>query len=280
MTVTDTNTDTAADTRTVTSADGTPIAYSEIGAGPALVLVDGALCSRAWGPLTPLAAHLAEHFTVFTYDRRGRNESGDAGDYAREKETQDLAAVVEAAGGSAYVYGVSSGAVLALRSVPAIPGIRGVAVYEAPVMVDGSTIPDDYLPRLHALVAGGGRNADVLELFCTKIIGVPAEHLDPMKAMPMWPLMEAGAHTLVYDAAVMEGCQRGTGLDAELVTALTTITVPVLVMDGGASPSTMRTGADAVAAHLSRGRRRTLAGQTHEADPAAVGAALIDHFTA
>jgi len=273
-----TTTENTTDTRFVTSADGTPIAYSVVGTGPALVLVDGALCSRAFGPLTPLAAHLAEHFTVHTYDRRGRNESGDAGDYDRTKETHDLAAVIEAAGGSAYVYGVSSGAVLVLRSVPAIPGIRAVAVYEAPVMVEGDGIPATYVPRLEALAAEG-RNAEILELFNTEIIGMPAEFVEQMKAMPMWSLMEAGASTLVHDARVMGGCQQGAGLDPELIAALSETTVPVLVMDGGASPSSMRTGADAIAARLPHGFRRTLDGQTHEADPAAVSAALIASFT-
>ena len=272
-----TTTENTTGTRFVTSADGTPIAYSVTGTGPALVLVDGALCSRAWGPLTPLAAQLADHFTVHTYDRRGRNESGDAGDYHRDKETQDLAAVIDAAAGSAYVYGVSSGAVLVLRSVPAIPGIRAVAVYEAPVVIEGDGIPATYVPRLEALAAEG-RNADILELFNTEIIGMPAEFVEPMKAMPMWSLMEAGAATLVHDARVMGGCQDGTGLDAELVAALSATTVPVLVMDGAASPSSMRTGADAIAAHLPHGSRRTLDGQTHEAEPVVVSAALVAHF--
>ena len=110
------------------------------------------------------------------------------------------------------------------------------------------------------------------------MISVPAEHLEPMKAMPMWPLMEAGAATLVYDAAVMDGCQDGTGLAAEVVDDLRAITV--LVLDGGASASTMRTGADAIAVRLSNGRRCTLDGQTHEADPVTLSAALIAHFAA
>jgi pimeloyl-ACP methyl ester carboxylesterase len=122
---------------------------------------------------------------------------------------------------------------------------------------------------------GRGRDA----LFCTEIIGVPAEHLEPMKAMPMWPLMEAGAATPVYDAAVMDGCQDGTGLAAEVVDDLRAITVPVLVMNG-ASASTMPTGADAIAVRLSNGQRRTLDGQTHEADPVTLSAALIAHFAA
>ena len=127
-------------------------------------------------------------------------------------------------------------------------------------------------------LAAKGRNAEILELFNTEIIGMPAEFVEPMKAMPMRPLMEAGAGTLVYDAQVMGGCQNGTGLDAELVAALSSTTVPVLVMDGGASPSPMRSGADAIAAHLPHAWRHTLDGQTHEADPAAVGAALEAYF--
>lgn len=268
---------TATDTQFVTSTDGTQIAYSVAGEGPAVVLVDGALCSRAFGPLAALAEQLAGSFTVFTYDRRGRNESGDAAEYSPEREAEDLAAIVAAAGGSAAVYGVSSGAVLALRSAPVIDGIRAVAVYEAPVMVEGYGIPDDYVARLKDLIAQD-RTGEALDLFNTEVIGIPAEYLAPMKAMPAWPLMEAGAATLVYDSAIMGDSQSGEGLDSELIAALSATSVPVLVLDGGASPSMMRTGADAIAAQLSSAARQTLPEQTHEADPAVLGPVLVDFF--
>src|SRR5262249_12365626 len=96
-------------TGTTRSADGTLIAHEKCGAGPPLVLVDGAVCHRASGPSRPLAARLAGSFTVYAYDRRGRGESGDTAPYAPEREIEDLIAVIEAAGGQADVYGISSG---------------------------------------------------------------------------------------------------------------------------------------------------------------------------
>ncbi len=102
--------------KTVTSKDGTTIAYDQVGNGPAVILVDGALCYRASGPSGPLAALLAPHFTVFTYDRRGRGDSTDTLPYGVEREVEDLEALLKAAGGSAFVYGISSGAALFLRA--------------------------------------------------------------------------------------------------------------------------------------------------------------------
>ncbi|MDP9027333.1 MAG: alpha/beta hydrolase, partial [Actinomycetota bacterium] len=244
------------ESRTVTSNDGTRIAYSVVGSGPALVLVDGALCSRAFGPLGALADELADRFTVVTYDRRGRNESGDAGAYDPSKETADLAAVIEAAGGSVSLYGISSGAVLVLRSIPQLSGVRAAVIYEPPVMVEGHGIPVDYVSRLTTLVSEG-KNSEALDLFNTEIIGLPAEYLAPMKDMPMWPIMEATAPTLVYDSLIMGGSSNGA-LDDGLIAALASITIPVLVVDGDASMSMMRSGADAIAAHLPNAERLTL----------------------
>src|ERR1700730_12405264 len=108
---------------TVRSADGTPIACDRVGRGPALILVDGALCHRAMGPSGSLAKALATRFAVFTYDRRGRGESGNTGPYAVEREVEDLAAIITATGGSALACGISSGAVLALEAAN-----RGLAI--------------------------------------------------------------------------------------------------------------------------------------------------------
>src|ERR1700755_1481848 len=99
---------------TLTSADGTMIAYERAGDGPPVILVDGALCHRGSGPARPLAKALADQFTVYTYDRRGRGESGDTAPYAVEREIEDLQALVEEGGGTVAVYGISSGAALAL----------------------------------------------------------------------------------------------------------------------------------------------------------------------
>lgn len=126
----------------VTSRDGTRIAYTKIGAGEPVVLVDGALCHRAFGPNAALAEALARGFAVITYDRRGRGESGDAGEYAVEREIEDLEALIDAAaGGSAHVYGISSGAALALEAAARLDSIRSLALYEAPFVVDDSRAP-------------------------------------------------------------------------------------------------------------------------------------------
>ena len=140
---------------TLHSSDGTPIAYETAGDGPPVILVDGALCYRASGPSAPLAALLAEHFTVFTYDRRGRGESGDTAPYAVEREVEDIAALIDEAGGSACVYGISSGAALALEAANRGLGIERLVVYEAPFIVDDSRAPLPYdFAALSGLQAG------------------------------------------------------------------------------------------------------------------------------
>ena len=135
---------------TIRSADGTAIAYTQAGQGPPLVLVDGALCSRSFGPMPKLAAQLTPHFTVYTYDRRGRGASGDTKPYAVDREVEDIEALAALAGGTVLVHGTSSGSALALEAARRIPAIGKLAVYEPPFIVDNSRtpIPDDYLARL------------------------------------------------------------------------------------------------------------------------------------
>ncbi|WP_336214076.1 alpha/beta fold hydrolase [Nonomuraea sp. LPB2021202275-12-8] len=158
----------------VNSADGTTIAYERTGSGPALVLVDGAMCYRGAGPMRPLAAHLRDAFTVHTYDRRGRGESSDTMPYAAAREVEDLQAVIAQAGGEACVYGISSGAALALLTAAAGPGITKLALYEPPYLaeVDGDTGTKAYTERLHELL-DAGRAGDAVALFMTNV-GVPA----------------------------------------------------------------------------------------------------------
>ncbi len=171
---------------TVTSADGTTIAYEATGRGPALVLVDGALCWRANGPARPLAAALADRFTVVTYDRRGRGDSGDApGSYSVDREVEDLAVVVAAAGGSAHVFGQSSGAALALEAASRLEGITRLAVYEAPFIVDDShpPRPADLRDRMEALVEAD-RRSDAVRLFL-RTVGLPAPAVAVMRLLPL-----------------------------------------------------------------------------------------------
>ncbi len=140
------------------SKDGTTIAFDCSGQGPALILVAPASATRL--AITGLAAALAPDFTVFAYDRRGRGDSGDTLPFAVEREVDDLEAVIDQAGGSAFVFGHSSGSVLALEAARRLPGkIRKLALYEAPFIVDDSrpSTPPDFLPRLSGLLAAGRR---------------------------------------------------------------------------------------------------------------------------
>lgn len=259
---------------TVVSKDGTPIAYDKSGDGPAVVLVDGALCSRAQGPMPELAALLAAGFTVYNYDRRGRGDSGDAAEYEVDREIEDLAAVIEAAGGSAYVYGTSSGAALALRAAAAGVPISKLAVFEAPFVVDGSRkpIPREWVSELRGLA---DRPGDAVRYFMTKGIGLPGIVVSLMKLMPAWKGMTAVAHTLWYDAEVVGQNAFGQPLDASQWTG---IEVPVLVVGGGKSPAWMRTSVRAVADVVPGASHREIAGQNHMIKASAIAPVLTEYF--
>lgn len=259
----------------VRSKDGTEIAYDRIGDGPALVLVGAAWNDRM--SAVPLAQLLADEFGVYTYDRRGRGGSGDTAPYAVERELEDLAAVIEAAGGSAYAFGVSSGAALALEATAAGVPISKLAMYEPPYVVDGTRppIPDDYVEHLDRLAAEGKRN-EILRYFMTVAAGMPAEMAGQMAETPMAQAMEPLAHTVSYDGRVMlRGGMSGKPLPARYTAD---VTVPALVMDGGASPAWMRNAARALVGLLPDVQYRTLEGQDHAAPPDVLAPELEEFF--
>ncbi|MFC1403903.1 MULTISPECIES: alpha/beta fold hydrolase [Streptacidiphilus] len=258
-----------------TSKDGTAIAYERIGSGPAVILVDGALCYRASGPARPLAAALARHFTVYTYDRRGRGESGNTLPYAVEREVEDLAAVLEAAGGSAHLYGISSGAAVALEAANVLPDFLSLALYEYPLAVDanGPVRPADYIETMDALVAAGKRGATVKMFLRT--VGVPSAALLVMQLLPVWSKLKGVAHTLPYDMRVLGDTGSGRPLPTDRWTGAT---LPTLVMDGGKSPQPMRDGMRQLADVLPGSEYRTLPGQTHMLKPDAVAPVLTEFF--
>jgi pimeloyl-ACP methyl ester carboxylesterase len=262
---------------TVRSKDGTTIAYDRTGGGPPLILVDGALCYRASGPSTPLAALLAPHFSVYTYDRRGRGESGDTAPYAVEREIEDLHALVEEAGGSASAVGFSSGAVLALQAASRGVAIEKLALYEPPFIVDDSRdpLPADYVQQLDTLLAADRRGA-VLKLFMRQV-GVPAVLIGLMPLMPAWSKIKPIAHTLKYDAAVMGDTQSGRPLRTE---RWGTATMPTRVLVGGKSPVWMQNGTHALADGLPNARREVLDGQTHMVKPKVVAPRLVEFLAA
>ncbi len=259
---------------TTVSADGTSIAFDRTGEGPPLVLVGGALSDRR--AAGPLAALLAGAFTVIGYDRRGRGGSGDTPPYAVEREVEDIGALIEALGGPAFVFGHSSGAVLALEATARGVGVSRLALYEPPFIVDDSRppLPEDYLARLEELLAAGERGEAVAH-FMRVGPGVPEEMLEGMRGSQMWAQMEALAHTLPYDGRVMGDTMLGRPLPAG---RWSSVTVPTVVMAGGASPEWQRNAARALADALPDATYRTLEGQTHGFDPGPMAEELRASF--
>ncbi len=256
----------------VTSKDGTSITYEQMGNGPAIILVDGAMCHRAFGPMRPLSALLEQHFTVYIYDRRGRGDSGDTSPYAIEREVEDIEALINTSGGSAFVYGTSSGAALALEAATRLPGIKKLALYEPPFNPDDTDRPaaNAYRAQLKELLSAGQRG-DAVALFMTRV-GMPAEAVAGMRQAPMWPMFEAVAPTLAYDSAIIGDGSVPTGRAAS-------ITIPTLIMTGGATFPFMHATAEALEAVIPNAQRRVLEGQTHDAAAEVVAPTLVGFFT-
>jgi pimeloyl-ACP methyl ester carboxylesterase len=263
---------------TVTSKDGTSIAYERTGSGPAVILVTGGLDDGSEN--APLAAELAEHFTAYNYNRRGRGESGDTLPYAVEREVEDIEALVAEAGGSAHLYGVSSGGALALEAAAAGVAIDRLAVYEVPYNMadDWPQRWQEYVEQLGA-VLDEGRRGDALELFM-RLTGSSDDGVAAARSSPYWPGMEALAHTLAYDAACLGNGQPPTHRLAE-------IRQPTLVATGGGHPpeaagwvEALDPAADAMAASIPRAERQIVEGQSHVVDARSFAVVLQRFFGA
>ena len=258
-----------------TSADGTRIAYERSGVGPALVLVDGALCQRSMGPSRGLAKELAGRFTVYAYDRRGRGESGPGtSPYAVEREIEDLLAVIEAAGGRGYVFGASSGGALALEAARQGAPIERLAVYEAPFIVDDTHPPNDprLLEQLQASV-DEGRRGEAVKTFM-RTVGAPRLMIALMPLIPVWRKLKGVAHTLPYDLSIVIEHEQGRPLPAGYYAD---VAADTLVLAGGKSPEYMRNAQAAIAEAVPSARLGTLAGQTHMINPRVV-APMLSRF--
>jgi pimeloyl-ACP methyl ester carboxylesterase len=257
----------------VISKDGTSIAYDKTGIGPAVLLVDGAMTYRAFfGLKGPLSAKLSKHFTVYTYDRRGRGESTDTKPYAVEREIEDIEALIEKAGGSVYLFGISSGAVLALKAASKLSAkVAKLALYEAPLSLgdEAKQASAQYTKQLTELLDADKRG-DAVALFMTTV-GLPAEMIKGMQHSPEWPIMEALAPTLAYDNAIM-------GRGSLPVEAAKAATMPTLVLDGSESPAFMHEAAEALAKVMPHAERKTLQGQTHEVSPKVLAPVLVAFF--
>lgn len=258
--------------RTVMSKDGTPIAFDQSGQGPALILVAGALTTRAaW---SPLAARLAPHFSVFAYDRRGRGESGDTAPYAVEREVEDLDALITEAGGSAFVFGHSSGAALALDAAVQLgEKVTKLAMYEAPYNDESEAklAWRAYIQQLTELLAAD-RRGDAIALWMT-FIGTPADQVEAMRHTPIWPTFEALAPTLAYDHTALLGKDRSVPIERAAQ-----VLVPTLVMNGGASFPFMYETARTLSQAMPHAQLSTLEGQGHGPADDVLAPALEEFF--
>jgi pimeloyl-ACP methyl ester carboxylesterase len=259
----------------LSSPDGTTIAYDKQGEGTALILVDGALTVHSSGSGSELARLLAPHFTVYGFDRRGRGESGDTLPYAVDREIDDIEALIDRAGGPAFLYGHSSGGPLAMRAAIRLGSkVSKIAMYEPPYNNDpGSQEPwSQYLRQLKETLAEG-RRGDAVTLFM-RFVGTPAEQIDGMRRAPLWPGLEAVAPTLAYDHAAILGepWSVPAGLAAR-------VSVPALVMAGDASFPFMPDAARVLSQAIPQGQLRTLEGQTHEVNPGVLAPVLVEFFS-
>ena len=259
---------------TVSSHDGTTIAYDKAGDGPALILVDGALSVHSSGGKSELARMLAPHLTVYGYDRRGRGGSGDTLPYAVDREIEDIDALIDHAGGSAFLYGHSSGGTLAMQAAVRLGSkVSKIAVYEPPHNDDPDAQESwsEYLREL-AHVLADGRRGDAVALFM-RLIGTPDDQVAGMRQAPFWPAMEAIAPTLAYDHAGIIGERWAAPTDLAA-----RVRVPALVMAGDASLPFMPPTAQALSQAMPQGRLLMLKGQTHDVNPGVLAPVLVDFF--
>jgi pimeloyl-ACP methyl ester carboxylesterase len=241
---------------TVTSADGTSIAYELIGNGPLLILIDAASGFREFGPMRPLARALSGSFTVCAYDRRGRGESGNTLPYAVEREVEDFDSLVTSLGGEAHLYGFSSGAVLALRAARDVESVIKLVLMEPPIGVQGAGSDPNIAKEIADLVEQDRREDAIVRFH--ESIGVPEEIIDDSKGTPAWKTLIEIAHTLPYDFDVSESISQSD---------LEQIDTPTLVIDSTSSSDDLREAADAVSQALPYGSRRSVDGEWHGADP-------------
>jgi pimeloyl-ACP methyl ester carboxylesterase len=259
---------------TVTSRDGTRIAYDVLGQGPPLVIVNGALSVRTFTFARKMAEELAKSFRVYNYDRRGRGDSTDTQPYSVQREVEDLAAVCKAAGGKPYVFGQSSGAALALEAAASGVPMAGLLAYEPPYTradPDDKTDAAGFEPTLKAFVAKGQRDQAVA--YFMRTVGVPGFAVAIMKLLPMWKVMRGVAHTLPYDAAVMAGFAVPTA-------RLAKVQVPTWLVAGAKTTPSLKLAAAAAAKAVPGAQHRVLPKSNHGVKPAAIAPLLAEAFGA
>jgi pimeloyl-ACP methyl ester carboxylesterase len=263
---------------TVTSADGTTIAYDSVGEGPPVVFVDGVTQYRAVDETARALARLVAGGgrRVLTYDRRGRGESGDTPPYAPEREYEDLEALIAAVGGEASVFGMSSGAVLGIEAASRGVPIAKLVMYEPPLQVDSTApgAPND--PETIEAILRDGEPGYAMAHFM-RGVGMPPEQVAAFRETPGFAAFQAVEHTLAYDGRIMAPYSRGEPIPPGTWAAALQ---PTLVIAGGDSPEWFKSAAHAAADAIPNGEMRELPGQTHQFDPAVLAPVLLEFLAA
>lgn len=253
------------------SKDGTTLAYDVYGSGPALIFITGASCHRSFKPVVDDAKVLATSFTVYNYDRRGRGDSGNTLPYSLEREIEDIEAMIDVAGGTAYVYGHSSGAVLALEAALRLGGkVRKVAMYDAPYVHDEQEkVEYHQLSQTVQKLLDDGNNAEAMRTFL-KGIGMPRAFVWLLPLFPGWQKMKAIAPTLAYDIALTQ--------DLAPVERAAEITIPALIGVGERSPTGLHVVARQLAKAIPNAKYSQLTGQDHMVNAKKLLPLLSDFF--
>lgn len=263
--------------QTVVSKDGTPIAFDQTGSGQPLILVAGGFGHRKLAGLTELAGALSPDFTIINYDRRGRGDSGDTQPYAVAREIEDIEALIEHVGGSTFLYGASSGAILALEATNQFPHkVKKLALYDPPFIIDDSRppLPPDFVEQIQQAIAED-RRGDAIDILLTHALQVPPEQLGKMRDDPNWEEMKKVAHTLVYDGFIQQDFMAGKPLPRD---RWTQVTCPTLVINGENTDPAFRHGGQALVPLLAYAQHRLLAGQTHNVSTQAIVPVLKEFF--
>jgi len=260
----------------VTSQDGTQIAYTKQGVGSPLILIDGAFCHRKFGANVKLPQHLTDHFEVITYDRRGRGDSGNSHLYQIEKEFEDLQAIINKIEGQPFVYGISSGAALALEAAKAGLNFKKLIVFEAPYITDNSRspLPENYLPNIQKLIKEK-KDAETVKYFMKTGIGLPSFAVWMMQWMPAWKKMKQIAPTLEYDTLMLRDYGSGKALNKK---DWESIQMPVLVISGTKSEQWSQNAMKQLSEVLPNGKHLDLVGQNHLVNPKVLAPHLIKFF--
>lgn len=259
------------DTKYVISKDGTKIAYDVTGSGPVMIYITGATCFRNFFPILDDVKILSKNLTVYNYDRRGRGDSSDTMPYSIEKEIEDLEALIQVVGSKVFLYGHSSGAILALNAALKLrKTIEKIVVYDPPyVHTEKEKFNYQDLAKNVLIKLSEGKNKHAMRKFLVGI-GMPKFFVWLLPLFPGWKTMHTLAPTLAYDIELSK--------DYPPIELFRKIHIPTLVLVGSKSPERIRTSGTQIAAAISNSDFKEMQGQDHMVSAKALLPILVQFF--